>query len=33
MKDHLIDNRTRAAKFDNEARQFDDAEPSALLRR
>lgn len=33
MKDHLIDAHPLAAKFDDEALQFDDAKPSPLLRR
>ena len=32
MKDHFIDGLTLAAKFDNEALQFDNAKPSAVLR-
>jgi hypothetical protein len=32
MKDHFIDGLTLAAKFDNEALQFDNAKPAALLR-
>ena len=33
MKDHFIDGRPLAAKFDNEALQLDDARPSSLLGR
>ena len=33
MKDHFIDGRALAAKFDNEALQLDDAKPSSLLGR
>ena len=33
MKDHFVDDRSFAAKFDNEALQFRNAEPSAFLRR
>src|SRR4051794_23745193 len=33
MKDHFIDDRAVAAKFDDEPLQLDDAEPSTLLRR
>src|SRR6266702_6463940 len=33
MKDHLVDRRRLAAKFDNEAFELDDAKPSALLGR
>jgi hypothetical protein len=32
MKDHFVDNRALATEFNNEALQFEDAEPSALLR-
>ena len=31
MKDHFIDDRALAAEFDDEALQFDNAEPSPLL--
>ena len=33
MKDHFVDDRPFAAKFDKKALQFRNAEPSALLRR
>ena len=33
MKDHFIDGRPLAAKFDDEALQLDDAKPSSLLGR
>src|SRR6266851_7632139 len=33
MKDHFVDDRPFTAKFDEEALQFRDAEPSAFLRR
>src|SRR5438105_11720369 len=33
MKDHFIDGRPLAAKFNDEALQLDDAEPSSLLGR
>ena len=33
MKDHFIDDRALANKFDDKTFQFDDAKPSALLGR